>query len=72
MTISIRGARADRGLSQSQVADAMGLSVVTYGRIERSPKLITWEQAEQLSEIFGRPIHEFSFHEPEEVNTDGD
>ncbi|MHB1324005.1 MAG: helix-turn-helix transcriptional regulator [Coriobacteriia bacterium] len=64
MTISIRGARADKRLTQQQVAEHLGVSLPTYGQIENNPERITWAQAKQLAELFGRPIEEFSFCSP--------
>lgn len=68
--ISIRGARADRGLTQRDVAEALGVSLPTYGLMERDPERITWAQAKRLSEIFGRPIGEFSFRPPAQEESD--
>lgn len=66
MTISLRGARADRGLNQTEVAQALGISLPTYGLIEKDPGRITWRQAKALAELFGRPIEEFSFFTPDD------
>lgn len=62
MRISLRGARADRGLNQTQVASALGISIATYGEIERNPGRITWDQARELSQLFKRPIEDFAFY----------
>jgi len=66
-TISLRGARADRGLNQTQVAEALGVSLATYSVIERDPSRITWAQAVKLAALFGREVEEFSFHTPHEL-----
>ena len=62
--ISIRGARADKGLNQKDVAEQLGVSIPTYGLIERHPERITWGQAMQLAEIFGRDVEELAFYTP--------
>lgn len=72
MTISIRGARADRGMGQAQVAERLGVSVSTYSVLERHPERITWARAEQLAAILGRDIREFSFYPTGEVTPDDD
>lgn len=64
MKISIRGARADRGMTQAAVAERLGVSVPTYSVLERDPKRITWEQAETLAQLFNRRIEDLAFYTP--------
>ena len=62
--ISIRGARADKGLTQKDVAEQLGVSIPTYGLIERHPERTTWGRAARLAEILGRDVEEIAFYTP--------
>lgn len=63
--ISVKAARVDAGLTQQEVADKLGISLPTYGDMERRPGRITWDEALQLSGIFNRPIEDMAFFAPE-------
>ncbi len=48
--------RAERGLSRSQLADALGINYQTVGYIERGDFNPSLELAFRISEYFGLPI----------------
>lgn len=70
--ISIRGARAHRRLTQKQVAAELGVSLPTYGLMERDPSRITWAQAKKLARILGRDIEDLAFFTDEEAEQQAD
>jgi transcriptional regulator with XRE-family HTH domain len=49
----IRGVRLMKGLSQENVADMLGLSLLAYGDIERNKKDVTIKRIEQIAEKLG-------------------
>ncbi len=53
MAITIRAARVNKGLRQSDVADVLGVSTNTYNRMENSPDSIRVGHARKLSKLFG-------------------
>ncbi len=48
--------RVQKPLSQDFVATSVGLSLSTYGAIERGTRPVTKETAEKLSKLIGSPI----------------
>ncbi len=46
----IRGIRLMKGLSQENVADMLGLSLLAYGDIERNKKDVTIKRIEQIAQ----------------------
>lgn len=49
--------RAQLGLTQTEVADAIGMNVVFYGNIERG-KSITLTTAIRIARFYGKPVEE--------------
>lgn len=52
-------AREDRQLSQTEMADLLGVSTSTYARIERNESSIELDQITNFSKILNIPIQEF-------------
>lgn len=50
-TKTLRQAREEAGITQQQVADELGINVVTYRRIESDPSSATIAQAERICSI---------------------
>lgn len=48
---TLREAREDAGFTQKQLADALGVNVVTYRRIENDPSVATVSQAERICQL---------------------
>ena len=59
--MNIRDARKQANLTQEDVAGYLGVSRVTYGKMERDPDLITLSDAKNLAEIFGIPVEKIFF-----------
>jgi transcriptional regulator with XRE-family HTH domain len=49
----IRGVRLMKGLSQENLADMLGISLLAYGDIERNKKDVTIKRIEQIAEKLG-------------------
>lgn len=45
-------------MTQEEVAGHLGISRVTYGKMERDPELMTLSDAKALSELFGIPLED--------------
>ena len=56
----IKELRMKRGLSQSFVADKLGLSRPSYTSIENGSRGLTLDEAEKLKDLFGISIEEFA------------
>ena len=54
--MNIKEARQSSKMTQEEVAGYLGISRVTYGKMERDPELITLCDAKALSELFGIPL----------------
>jgi transcriptional regulator with XRE-family HTH domain len=51
-------ARRQAGLTQRQAAEALGVSLPTYKRLEqRPPAELLFGQVERMSEVFRLPLH---------------
>lgn len=50
--MELKEARKKARYTQEQVAERLGMSRVTYGKLEANPDLITIEDAKKLSELF--------------------
>ena len=61
MRNDVRALRADRGLSQGQLAEAMGVSRQTINSIETDRYTPSLPLAIALARFFGRPVEEV-FH----------
>lgn len=53
MQSTIKAARRARDLSQAEVAQALGVSIPTYRRMENSPGTMSLDHAKKLVEILG-------------------
>lgn len=53
MAITPKAARYIAGKTQQEVADAMGIHVQTYGKIEKNPEDMSIKEAKQFAEIVG-------------------
>lgn len=63
MRENLKKARKDAGMTQQQVADAIGLSLIGYQQIERGVrigKIETWDRLEDLFGIHQRTLRENS------------
>jgi transcriptional regulator with XRE-family HTH domain len=61
MRENLKKARKDAGMTQQQVADAIGLSLIGYQQIERGVrigKIETWDKLEDLFNIHQRVLRE--------------
>lgn len=61
MKFSVKQARKYRGLTQSDVAEQMGISTYTYRSIELHPEKTTVERALAFSSIVDMPIDNIFF-----------
>ena len=52
-TITVKAARVNAGKTQQEVADAMGVHVQTYGRIEKNPEDMSIKEAKKFADIVG-------------------
>ena len=66
MTNGVRQLRESRGLSQGQLAQALGVSRQTVNAIETGRYLPSLPLAFAIARFFGRPIEEL-FHDAEHV-----
>lgn len=53
---NLRTWRAARDLSQRQAAQLLGVSQITYSRIERGVRAIKGQQAKKIMELTGVPL----------------
>ena len=63
MRENLRAARKAKGLTQQQVAEAVGLSLIGYQQIERGVrigKIETWDKLEDMFGIHQRALREHS------------
>lgn len=61
MCENLKKARKDAGMTQQQVADTIGLSLIGYQQIERGVrigKIETWDKLEDLFNIHQRVLRE--------------
>lgn len=56
-------ARKQAGLTQDEVAGHLGVSRVTYGKMERNPETITLEDAKKMAALFKVSIGDIFFDE---------
>ena len=61
MTMSLKAARVNAGLTQKQVAKAIGVCVNTLIKWERGEKSPRVEQGRRLCELYGRSWDEIVF-----------
>lgn len=53
---SIRLARIKKALSQTEVADSLGLTYATYGAIESGRRKVKLERAKRIAELLGMSL----------------
>ena len=61
MRENLRAARKEKGMTQQQVSDYLGVTVLAYKRIEygqRIGKIETWDKLEDLFGIHQRKLRE--------------
>jgi transcriptional regulator with XRE-family HTH domain len=60
LTISgkIRGVRQLRGLSQENMATALGITVNSYSKMEHGDTDVSWSRLEQIAKVFEIPTSE--------------
>lgn len=61
MRENLRAARKEKGMTQQQVSDYLGVTVLAYKRIEygqRLGKIETWDKLEDLFGIHQRKLRE--------------
>lgn len=49
--LTLREAREDAGFTQKQIADELGVNVVTYRKIENDPSIATVLQAQRICSL---------------------
>lgn len=59
--ITVKQARVGADLTQQQTADALGVHVQTYARMEKHPEDMTMKEAHAFAEIVNVPIESISF-----------
>lgn len=62
MKISVKQARILNDMTQSKMANELGIHVQTYRKIENNPDLATIEQAKMISDITMIPYDEIFFN----------
>lgn len=55
MREKLKAARKEKGMTQKQVADYLGITIVAYGRIESSMRIGKIETWDKLEDLFGVP-----------------
>jgi transcriptional regulator with XRE-family HTH domain len=58
----IRSIRLMKGFSQENLADMLGISLLTYGDIERNKRDITMKRIEQIAEKLGVSMEDILLH----------
>lgn len=61
MRIKLRQARLEKGLTQQQVADSLGISLIYYQKIEqgsRTGDFTLWDALEDLFDVHQRVLRE--------------
>ena len=61
MQITMKQARVGANMTQQQVADALGVHVQTYMRMENNPEDVTIKQGKSFSEIVGVRFEDIFF-----------
>ena len=63
MRANLKKARQDAGLTQQQMADRVGIKLISYQQIEngvRIGRIETWDKLEDIFEIHQRKLRELS------------
>lgn len=61
MKLTLKMARIGAGLTQQQVADALGIHVQTYARLEKHPEKMKMEQAIRFADLTGVDLSDLTF-----------
>lgn len=61
LILTVKQARLMKGLTQKQVAEALGVHVQTYQKIEKRPKTATVDQAKIIAELTGFSVDQIFF-----------
>lgn len=59
--MNLKEARLNAKLTQEEVAGYLGISRITYGKMERDPDLITLSDAKALAKLFKVSVEEIFF-----------
>lgn len=54
---NIQRQRKAHGLTQSQAAERLGISMLHYGRLERGERPASLDQLAQIAQLYGVPLH---------------
>ncbi|WP_282948808.1 helix-turn-helix transcriptional regulator [Cellulomonas endometrii] len=65
VTNAIRALRAERGLTQAQLAEVLGVTRQTVIAVEQGRYSPSLELAFQIARALGRPIDQVFFYEPD-------
>lgn len=60
--MTLRQARKMSDMTQKEVAKKLGISVVTYMKLENNPEMTTIGQAKKLSSLFGISYDDIFFN----------
>lgn len=61
LILTVKQARLMKDLNQKQLANALGIHVQTYQKIEKNPKIATVEQAKKIAELTGFSVDQIFF-----------
>lgn len=61
MKITLKQARSLSGLTQKDISKRIGVSLITYRRLERDPESATIRQAKMISMALGIPYDNIFF-----------
>jgi transcriptional regulator with XRE-family HTH domain len=56
----IRMVRTTKGLSQENLAEMLGISLVAYSKIERNETEVGYNRLEQIAKVFDMKVHELA------------
>lgn len=56
---NIKAERIRAGFTQSEIANALNISRITYRRMEKTPKAYTFDKLETLANAFGCNVTDF-------------
>ncbi|MBX2953945.1 MAG: helix-turn-helix domain-containing protein [Leadbetterella sp.] len=59
----VKAIRTEKGLSQEEVAERIGMTQGNYGRLERGQTQLTIERLEQLADVFGMSVSSIMSYE---------
>lgn len=59
--MNLKHARQLSDMTQEEVAGHLGVSRITYGKMERDPDMVTLSDAKILAELFNIPLEDIFF-----------